>query len=104
MPFVEKINQNSVKIMGPYPADSLYFRAVQGDFDIVISLYHDQGLIPIKLLGFYDAVNVSLGLPIIRTSPDHGTAFDIAYKKEANLNSFLAATNLAIDFWNNKNG
>ena len=63
---------------GRIAADSLFFQAVAGKFDAVIAMYHDQGLIPLKLLHFHDAVNVTLGLPIIRTSPDHGTAYDIA--------------------------
>ena len=63
---------------GPFPADTLFVRARRGEFDVVIACYHDQGLIPVKLLAFGQAVNVTLGLPIIRTSVDHGTAFDIA--------------------------
>lgn len=63
---------------GPFPPDSLFHRAAQGEFDGVVALYHDQGLIPVKLLAFHSAVNVTLGLPVVRTSPCHGTAFDIA--------------------------
>ena len=63
---------------GPFPADTLFVRAARGEFDVVIAAYHDQGLVPVKLLAFGRAVNVTLGLPIMRTSVDHGTAFDIA--------------------------
>lgn len=90
-PIVESFAGSSIDVTGPYPADSLYYRAVAGEFDVVVSLYHDQGLIPIKLLGFGSAVNVTLGLPIIRTSVDHGTAFDIAYSGKASSTSFKAA-------------
>jgi 4-hydroxythreonine-4-phosphate dehydrogenase len=80
---------------GPYPADSLFFQAVDGKFDAVIAMYHDQGLIPLKLLHFHDAVNVTLGLPIIRTSPDHGTAYDIAGKGKADAGSMIESIALA---------
>lgn len=93
-PVIEKMKA-SVNVSGPYSADTLYYRAYQGAFDVVVSLYHDQGLIPIKLVHFHDAVNVTLGLPFVRTSPDHGTAFDIAYQNKATLTSFKAALNLA---------
>jgi len=83
-------------LIGPLPPDTVYFRAVQGEFDFVISLYHDQALIPIKLVAFDSAVNISLGLPFIRTSPDHGTAFDRAYTKESSFRSFQNAVELAI--------
>ena len=63
---------------GPWPADTVFVRAARGEFDAVVACYHDQGLIPVKLLAFGEAVNVTIGLPIIRTSVDHGTAFDIA--------------------------
>jgi 4-hydroxythreonine-4-phosphate dehydrogenase len=70
-------------------------RARQGEFDAVIALYHDQGLIPVKLLGLADGVNVTLGLPLLRTSPDHGTAFDLAGTGRADPSSFMAALRLA---------
>lgn len=78
-------------VEGPFPADTLFRRVLKGEFDGVVALYHDQGLIPLKLLAFDRAVNVSLGLPIVRTSPDHGTAFDIAGKGRADPSSMLAA-------------
>ena len=82
-------------IDGPLPADALFVKASQGEWDAVIAMYHDQGNIPIKLLGFGDLVNVTLGLPIVRTSVDHGTAFDIAGKGIASENSLVAALNCA---------
>jgi 4-phospho-D-threonate 3-dehydrogenase / 4-phospho-D-erythronate 3-dehydrogenase len=95
-PAIERWTKKGHSFIGPVPADTLYHRAYQGDFDLVVSLYHDQGLIPIKLLNFHDAVNVTLGLPFIRTSPDHGTAFDIAYQGKANSGSLKSALNLAL--------
>ncbi|RAP37213.1 4-hydroxythreonine-4-phosphate dehydrogenase PdxA [Candidatus Marinamargulisbacteria bacterium SCGC AAA071-K20] len=99
-PTIVKWNNNGHRIFGPIPADTLYHRAYKGEFDFVISLYHDQGLIPIKLLNFHDAVNVTLGLPFIRTSPDHGTAFDISYQGKANSGSLQAALKLALKLSN----
>ena len=81
---------------GPLPADSLFHRAARGEFDLVVALYHDQGLIPVKLLEPARAVNLTLGLPFIRTSPDHGTAFDKAGKWVADSQNFLEATALAV--------
>jgi len=86
-----------IKCSGPYPADTLFVRAAAGEFDGVIAMYHDQGMIPVKLLAFKDAVNVTIGLPIIRTSPAHGTAFDIAGKGVADESSMKAAIKLAIE-------
>lgn len=82
---------------GPFPADSVFVRAVRGEFDGVVCLYHDQGLIPLKLLSWEDGVNVTIGLPIVRTSPDHGTAFDIAGKGIADPRSLHAALALAVE-------
>jgi 4-phospho-D-threonate 3-dehydrogenase / 4-phospho-D-erythronate 3-dehydrogenase len=96
-PAVTMASEAGINVSGPFPADTLFLRAVQGEFDCVVAMYHDQGLIPIKLLGWEDAVNLTLGLPIIRTSPDHGTAFDIAGRKRANPSSMIAAIHLAID-------
>jgi 4-hydroxythreonine-4-phosphate dehydrogenase len=84
-----------VDITGPWPGDTVFTRAVRGEFDVVIACYHDQGLIPVKLIAFGEAVNVTLGLPIIRTSVDHGTAFDIAGKGVANAESLIQAVLLA---------
>ncbi|ABK17288.1 4-hydroxythreonine-4-phosphate dehydrogenase PdxA [Syntrophobacter fumaroxidans] len=82
-------------VTGPYPADTLFQRAHAGEFDAVVAMYHDQGLVPIKLVHFYDAVNVSLGLPIVRTSVDHGTAYDLAGTGRAHPGSLTAAVQLA---------
>jgi len=84
------------RFTGPLPSDSLFHRAVSGEFDLVVALYHDQGLIPIKLLEPSRAVNLTLGLPFIRTSPDHGTAFDKAGKWIADPRNFLEAAALAL--------
>ena len=78
------------------PADTLFYRAAQGEFDAVLALYHDQGLAPIKLLGFGEAVNVTLGLPFIRTSVDHGTAYEIAGKGTARPESMISAIRWAL--------
>ncbi len=78
-PAVEQAQQSNIDTTGPLPADTLIRRAVNGEFDAVVAMYHDQGHIPFKLLGFDQAVNITLGLPIVRTSPSHGTAFDIAW-------------------------
>jgi 4-hydroxythreonine-4-phosphate dehydrogenase len=94
-PAVEAARERGVKIDGPFPADTVFVRAVRGEFDAVIAGYHDQGLIPIKLLAFGSAVNVTIGLPIIRTSVDHGTAFDIAGKGIADPSSMIEAVLLA---------
>lgn len=95
-PAIDLFKSEGLPVSGPYPADTLYYRAYHGAFDIVVSLYHDQGLIPIKLLAFDEAVNITLGLPFIRTSPDHGTAFDIAYQGQASPHSFIKAIQLAL--------
>lgn len=94
-PAIARARTAGADATGPYPADSLFFQAVQGKFDAVIAMYHDQGLIPLKLLHFHDAVNVTLGLPIIRTSPDHGTAYDIAGAGKADAGSMIEALALA---------
>jgi 4-hydroxythreonine-4-phosphate dehydrogenase len=94
-PAVEAARAAGVRLDGPFPPDTLFFRAREGDFDAVVALYHDQGLIPFKLLHFHDGVNVTLGLPFPRTSPDHGTAFDIAGKGKADPSSMAAALGLA---------
>jgi 4-hydroxythreonine-4-phosphate dehydrogenase len=86
---------DGIDVRGPFPADTVFVRAVRGEFDAVVACYHDQGLIPVKLLAFGKAVNVTLGLPIIRTSVDHGTAFDIAGKGIADPASLVEAVRLA---------
>jgi 4-hydroxythreonine-4-phosphate dehydrogenase len=94
-PAVERARQAGIDIAGPLPGDTVFVRAVRGEFDAVIACYHDQGLIPIKMAAFGEAVNVTLGLPIIRTSVDHGTAFDIAGRGTANPESMVQAVLLA---------
>ncbi len=91
-------NQSNINILGPFSADTLYRRAYQNEFDIIISLYHDQALIPIKLIGFNDAVNVTVGLPFLRTSPDHGTAFDIAYQQKPSSKSMIESILFHLSF------
>ncbi len=86
---------HGIDAQGPFPADTVFVRASRGEFDCVVACYHDQGLIPVKLLAFGKAVNVTLGLPIIRTSVDHGTAFDIAGKGIADAGSMIEAVKLA---------
>jgi 4-hydroxythreonine-4-phosphate dehydrogenase len=94
-PAVEACRGDGIEVSGPLPADTAFLRATRGEFDAVIACYHDQGLIPVKLLAFGRAVNVTLGLPIIRTSVDHGTAFDIAGKGIADPASLIEAVLLA---------
>ena len=94
-PAIAACRARGIDIAGPFPADTLFVRAARGDFDVVVACYHDQGLIPVKLLTFGHAVNVTLGLPIVRTSVDHGTAFDIAGKDVADPGSMIAAVRLA---------
>ena len=94
-PAVEAARSRGIAIDGPFPGDTIFGRAARGEFDAVIACYHDQGLIPVKLLAFGRAVNVTLGLPIVRTSVDHGTAFDIAGKGIAEPSSMVEAVLLA---------
>jgi 4-hydroxythreonine-4-phosphate dehydrogenase len=94
-PAIAAAGANGVKVSGPFPADTIFLRAMRGEFDAVIACYHDQGLIPIKLVAFGRAVNVTLGLPIVRTSVDHGTAFDIAGQGTADPASLIEAIKLA---------
>jgi 4-hydroxythreonine-4-phosphate dehydrogenase len=94
-PSIDAARARGVNIQGPFPGDTVFGRAVKGEFDAVIACYHDQGLIPVKLLAFGHAVNVTLGLPIIRTSVDHGTAFDIAGRNIADPTSMIEAVLLA---------
>jgi 4-hydroxythreonine-4-phosphate dehydrogenase len=90
-PAIVLARAEGIDVDGPFPADSVFVRAARGEFDVVVACYHDQGLVPVKLLAFGRAVNVTLGLPIIRTSVDHGTAFDIAGKGIADEGSLIEA-------------
>jgi 4-hydroxythreonine-4-phosphate dehydrogenase len=94
-PAIAACRADGIAVSGPYPADTLFVRASRGEYDAVVACYHDQGLIPVKLLAFGKSVNVTLGLPIIRTSVDHGTAFDIARKNVADHGSLVEAVRLA---------
>jgi 4-hydroxythreonine-4-phosphate dehydrogenase len=94
-PAIEILRDEGIEIRGPLPADTMFHEAARRTYDCAICMYHDQALTPIKTLAFEDAVNVTLGLPFIRTSPDHGTAFDIAGTGKANPSSLIAALRLA---------
>jgi len=94
-PAIAQARAAGVDATGPHPADGLFPRAVRGDCDAVVALYHDQGLIPAKLLDFAETVNVTLGLPFPRTSPDHGTADDIAWQGKADARPMISALLLA---------
>lgn len=88
-----------INVSGPYSGDTIFLRAARGEFDLVVSCYHDQGLIPVKCFAFGEAVNVTLGLPFIRTSVDHGTGFDIAGQGKADPSSMITAIKLAVELW-----
>jgi 4-hydroxythreonine-4-phosphate dehydrogenase len=96
VPAIEAARKRGYQVSDPQPPDTVFLRATRGEFDIVVAMYHDQGHIPVKLLAFDDGVNVSIGLPIIRTSVDHGTAFDIAGSGKAREDSLLAAIRVAV--------
>jgi 4-hydroxythreonine-4-phosphate dehydrogenase len=92
-----EIRNPKSEVTGPHSPDTIFHRAIEGEFDAVLCMYHDQGLIPLKLHAFHEGVNVTLGLPFPRTSPDHGTAFEIAGKGIARPDSMIAAINLAVE-------
>jgi len=94
-PLLAGLPDDSYSVTGPHPADTMFHAAARARYDAAIAMYHDQALIPIKTLDFDHGVNVTLGLPFIRTSPDHGTAFDIAGKGIASPNSMIEALKLA---------
>lgn len=96
-PAILMARDQGIDVSGPYPPDTVFLKARDRHFDAVVCMYHDQGLIPVKLLAFDRAVNITLGLPIIRTSPDHGTAFDIVGRNKANPGSMRSAIQMAID-------
>lgn len=100
-PAVLKAQQSGVTVDGPYPSDTAFYLAYQEHkFDLIVSMYHDQALAPLKMVALHDAVNITLGLPFVRTSPDHGTAFDIAGSGTANPQSMIEAITLASDLVN----
>lgn len=102
-PAIRAARRIGLNVTGPVPADVIFHRAVRGEFDAVVAMYHDQGLAPLKMLAFETGVNVTLGLPIVRTSPDHGTAFDIAGQGKANPSSMIEAIRQAIALARRKN-
>jgi len=96
-PAIERLCQEGLAVSGPFPADSMFHAAARSNYDAAIAMYHDQALIPIKTLAFERAVNMTLGLPFVRTSPDHGTAYDIAGTGRADPSSLIHALQLARD-------
>ncbi|MFA6600117.1 MAG: 4-hydroxythreonine-4-phosphate dehydrogenase PdxA [Candidatus Omnitrophota bacterium] len=98
VPAIESAKRRGVLALGPFPSDALFYHAWHGEYDAVVSMYHDQGLGPFKMMAFHDGVNVTAGLPFVRTSPDHGTAFDIAWKGKANPASMTNSIRLACRF------
>lgn len=96
IPAIQAQQQHGIRITGPCPPDTVFLQAWEGQYDMVVAMYHDQGHIPLKLLGFYDGVNITAGLPFIRTSPDHGTAFNIAWQGMAKSESMEIAIKLAM--------
>lgn len=95
-PAVEAMKARGLNVTGPCPPDTVFMQCHEGQFDMVVAMYHDQGHIPLKLLGFYDGVNITAGLPFIRTSADHGTAFDIAWTGKAKSDSMATSIELAM--------
>ena len=95
VPAIEILRQDGIEVTGPLPADTMFHASARSRYDAALAMYHDQALIPIKTIAFDEAVNVTLGLPFVRTSPDHGTAFDIAGKGIARPDSLMAALKLA---------
>ena len=102
-PVVEAAKRGGVDARGPYPADTLFYQAYHGEYDAVVAMYHDQGLAPLKMVAFENGINWTLGLPFIRTSPDHGTAYDIAGQGKADASSMRAAIRLAKQLSRNRN-
>lgn len=95
-PAIQTMKAKGIDVSGPCPPDTVYLQAYEGMYDMVVAMYHDQGHIPLKLLGFYDGVNITAGLPFIRTSADHGTAFDIAWTGKAKAESMAISIQLAM--------
>ncbi|TKI01877.1 D-threonate 4-phosphate dehydrogenase [Martelella alba] len=95
-PAIEGMKARGINVFGPCPPDTVYLQCYEGQYDMVVAMYHDQGHIPLKLLGFYDGVNITAGLPFIRTSADHGTAFDIAWTGKAKSESMAISIQLAM--------
>jgi len=96
IPAIREAGKEGIHVSGPFPPDTIFHRAYQGEVDIIVCMYHDQGLIPLKMIAFDKGVNVTVGLPFVRTSPDHGTAYDIAWKGIADPSSMIEAIKLAV--------
>ena len=103
-PAVEECRREGVVVSGPLPPDTLFYKMVHGEYDVAVVMYHDQGLIPLKMLAFDRGVNITLGLPFVRTSPDHGTAYDIAGEGRADPRSMIEAIETACRLTSNSNG
>jgi 4-hydroxy-L-threonine phosphate dehydrogenase PdxA len=103
-PAIAQAHQAGLRIEGPFPADTLMIRARNGDFDAIVAMYHDQGHIAIKLMGMHHAVNITLGLPIVRTSVAHGTAFDLAWQGKAETTGMVEAICVAAKLAKSKAG
>ena len=99
-PAIAAVRERGIDALGPFPADSVFYRAIACEFDAVLALYHDQGHIAIKVHNFSDSITATMGIPFIRTSVDHGTAFDIAGKGVADANGLSVALNAAVDMMN----
>ena len=97
IPAIKIIRKKNINITGPYPADTIFNEKVSKKFDVIICMYHDQATIPIKTIDFDNGVNITLGLPIVRTSPDHGTALDIAGRGKASEKSLFASIKMSQD-------
>jgi len=95
IPAIERAVKEGIPVSGPYPPDTIFHKAYKGKVDIIVCMYHDQGLIPLKMIAFDKGVNMTVGLPFVRTSPDHGTAYDIAWKGTADPSSMIEAIKLA---------
>jgi 4-hydroxythreonine-4-phosphate dehydrogenase len=96
IPAIKNMKSLGINVDGPLPPDTVFLQALNGKYDLVVAMYHDQGHIPLKLIGFSSGVNVTVGLPFLRTSVDHGTAFDISWKGKANEDSMVEAIKLSI--------
>lgn len=103
VPAIRRARKNGLRIGGPISSDALFYQAYRGHYDGIVAMYHDQGLSPLKMVAFDEAVNVTLGLPFIRTSPDHGTAYDIAGKGIARPTSMIEAIRVAVDMVHHSN-
>ena len=101
-PAIKRLQKEGLNITGPIPTDTMFTPGARSHYDVALCMYHDQGLIPLKTLDMAEGVNVTLGLPIIRTSPDHGTAFDIAGQNKADPSSLVAAIRLAAQLAQNR--